>query len=323
MRALGRLLLLIVLLAVVGGLLLWRKPLWVEMQVTHFGLFTAGVRSEYVLLPEGRVHYYEAEPRFAPEHGVPLVLVHGLGDRGEAWAPMLKRLKKAGFHVYALDLLGYGRSPKPDGSDYSLATEEQFVANFIQAIGLQKPDVAGWSMGGWITLKLALDHPEMVDRVVIYNAAGLRDGQPDLPQNIFHPQTPEDVQQLNHMLEPNSKPLANFVAVDAMHRLQNEQSVIDKNMASMRSGTDALDDRVGKLTNPLLIVWGADDKLVPLPVGRKFHELVPTSELDIAEGCAHLAPRVCSARVAAATADFLKANPVPQGQVRTLAAMNR
>ena len=323
MRALGRLLLLVVLLVVVGGLLIWRRPLWVDMQLTHFGLFTAGVRSEYVLLPEGRVHYYDAEPRFAPEHGVPLVLVHGLGDRGEAWAPMLKRLKKAGFHVYVPDLLGYGRSPKPGDSDYSIETEEKFVADFIQAIGLQKPDVAGWSMGGWITLKLALDHPDMVDRVVIYNAAGLRQGQPDLPQNIFHPQTPDDVQQLNHMLEPHAKALPNYVAVDAMRRLQNEQNVIDKNMESMRSGKDGLDDQIGKLTEPLLIVWGADDRLVPLAVGQRFHQLVPTSELDIAEGCAHLAPRFCSQRLAAATADFLKANPVPQGQVRTLTAMGR
>ena len=323
MRALGRLLLFIVVLAVIGGLLFWRRPLWVNMQMTHFGLFTAGVRSEYVLLPEGRVHYYDAEPRFAPEHGVPLVLVHGLGDRGEAWAPMLKRLKKAGFHVYAPDLLGYGRSPKPGDSDYSIETEEKFVADFIQGIGLQKPDVAGWSMGGWIVLKLALDHPEMVDRVVVYDAAGLREGQPVPPANVFHPQTPDDVQQLNHLLEPKSKPLPNFVAVDAMHKLQGEQNVIDKNLASMFSGTDALDGQLSKLTEPLLIVWGADDKLTPLAVGEKMHSLVPSSELDIAEGCAHLAPRVCSARVAAATADFLKANPVPQGQVRTLAAMGR
>ena len=115
--------------------------------LTHFGLFLHRVQSNYVLTPEGRVHYYEAEARI-PGGGVPLVLVHGLGDRAESWAPLMERLKKAGFHVYAPDLLGYGRSPKPTSSDYSISTQEQFVADFIQSLGLQKTDVGGWSMGG-------------------------------------------------------------------------------------------------------------------------------------------------------------------------------
>jgi pimeloyl-ACP methyl ester carboxylesterase len=53
----------------------------------------------------------------------------------------------------------------------------------------------------------------------------------------------------------------------------------------------------------------------------QLHALDPQSELDILEGCGHLAPKTCSARVAAATADFLKANPAPMGQVRTLRKM--
>ena len=93
-------------------------------QGTHFGLFLSRVQSNYVLTPEGRVHYYEAEPRI-PGGGIPIVLVHGLGDRDEAWAPMLKRLKRAGFHVYAPDLLGYGRSPRPQDGDYSIGGRGQ------------------------------------------------------------------------------------------------------------------------------------------------------------------------------------------------------
>jgi pimeloyl-ACP methyl ester carboxylesterase len=322
-RLLGRLVLVVIVLAAVTGLVFWREPLWTDMQFTHLGLFFSRVQSNYVMTPEGRVHYYEAEPRFAPEHGIPLVLVHGLADRDESWAPMLKRLKKAGFHVYALDLLGYGRSPKPADSDYSIATEEQFVADFIQSLGLQKPDVGGWSMGGWITLKLALDHPEMVNRVIVYDTAGLHTGQTMPDKRFFHPTTPDDVQALFHAMEPEEKPLPAFVAKDAIEHFASTQAVIDKQLAGMEAGKDALDDTVSKLTAPLLIVWGQNDQLVPLAVGQKLHELVPTSELDILEGCGHLAPVHCSGRVSQATVDFLKANPIPVGQVRTLAAMGR
>ncbi len=320
MRALGRFLLLVIVLGLITGVVFYEHPLWVDLQWTHFKLFLARVQSNYVLTPEGRVHYYEAEPRI-PGGGIPLVLVHGLADHSESWAPMLKRLKRAGFHVYAPDLLGYGRSPHPQTSNYSIATQEKFVADFIQALGLQKPDIGGWSMGGWITLRLALDHPEMVNRVVIYDSAGLRYPVTGGAQ-VFHPRNIADLQYLSALLEPRAQPLPKFVLRDALRRFQSNQWVVDRSMQSMLTGSDLVDDRLGTLSEPLLILWGSDDKLLPLEMGQKMHSLDPRSELDIAEECGHLAPLTCSSRVAAATADFLKTNPAPEGGVRTLTAMH-
>jgi pimeloyl-ACP methyl ester carboxylesterase len=319
MRTVGRFFLLLFLLVVIAGVTFYERPLWVLDQQIHLSLLTHRVQSNYVAMPEGRVHYYEAESRVSGG-GIPLVLVHGLADRDESWAPMLERLKRAGFHVYAPDLLGYGRSPKPTDSNYSIATQEQFVADFIQALGLQKPDIGGWSMGGWIVLKLAIDHPEMVDRVVVYDSAGLRQQIPG-GAAIFHPNDTASLQKLASLLEPDAKPLPQFVLRDALRHAQAGQWVTDRSMSAMETGDDLLDAKLQHLTSPLLIVWGADDGLLPLSIGQQMHTLVPSSELDIVEGCGHLAPKTCPARVAAATADFLKANPVPTGGVRTLANM--
>jgi len=317
MRAFRRLVAVLIVVGLGFGGLYYEHPEWVMRQGTHLGLFFSRVQSNYVMTPEGRIHYYEAEPLISGG-GVPLVLVHGLADRDESWAPMLRRLKRAGFHVYALDLLGAGRSPKPADSDYSIATQEQVVADFIQSLGLQKPDVGGWSSGGWVVMKLALDHPDMVDRVVVYDSAGLKpqtaNGAP-----VFHPQTEDDVQKLASAV--GAPPLPGFVARDALRRLQSQQWVTDKALASMADGKDLLDNRLSGLQAPLLIVWGTDDKLLPLSAGMQMHALDPRSELDIVEGCGHLAPKLCASRVAAATADFLKMNPAPVGQVRTLARM--
>lgn len=320
MKTLGRLLLLGVALGLVFGLVFYRRPLWVQQQGIHLSLLLHRVQSNYVMTPEGRVHYYEAESRI-PGGGVPLVLVHGLADRDESWAPMLERLKKAGFHVYAPDLLGYGRSPKPMDSDYSISAQEQFVVDFIQSLGLQKTDIGGWSMGGWITLKLALDHPTIVDRVVIYDGAGLRHPLEGGSQ-IFHPTDGPGLQRLANLLEPHSKPIPQFVRRDALHTMAKNQWVVDRSMASMQAGDDLLDDRLSGLTEPLLIVWGSDDALLPLALGQKMHALDPQSELDIVQGCGHLAPKTCPDRVASATADFLKADPAPTGGVHTLAVMH-
>jgi pimeloyl-ACP methyl ester carboxylesterase len=319
MKTLGRLLLLVVALGLACGLVFYERPLWVQQQGIHLGLFLHRVQSNYVMTPEGRVHYYEAESRI-PGGGIPLVLIHGLADRDESWAPMLERLKKAGFHVYAPDLLGYGRSPKPADSDYSISTQEQFVVDFIQSLGLQKADVGGWSMGGWIALKLALDHPGMVDRVVVYDSAGIRQQVVGGPQ-IFHPTDEVSLQHLASLLEPDAKPLPHFVLRDALKKIGRGQWVVDRSMASMQTGNDLLDTRLGGLTEPLLIVWGSDDELLPLALGQQMHTLDPQSELDVVEGCGHLAPKTCPARVAIATADFLKANPAPTGSVRTLTRM--
>jgi pimeloyl-ACP methyl ester carboxylesterase len=291
MKTLGRLLLLVVVVGVAFGVLFYERPLWVVMQETHLGLFLHRVQSNYVMMPEGRVHYYEAESHI-PGGGIPLVLIHGLADRDESWAPMLDRLKRSGFHVYAPDLLGYGRSPKPADSDYSISTQEQFVADFIQAIGLQKPNVGGWSMGGWVVLKLALDHPEMVNRLVIYDSAGIRH-QVQGGTQIFHPTNGEELQHLADLLEPKAKPLPNFVRRDVLRHMAEGQWVVDRSMDSMESGKDLLDARLGGLGVPLLIVWGSDDQLLPLSIGQEMHGLVGRSELDILQGCGHLAPKSC------------------------------
>jgi pimeloyl-ACP methyl ester carboxylesterase len=321
MRALGRLLLMLVLLGIVGGLLYWRAPIWLQTQATHLGLFSARVQSNYVLTPEGRVHYYDAEPRI-PGGGVPVVLVHGLGDRSESWAPMLKRLKRAGFHVYAPDLLGYGRSPKPENGDYSMEGQAKFVYDFIQALGLQKTSVAGWSMGGWVTLQLAHDHPEVLDRVVVIDSAGLK-FEPKYPLTVFNPQTPEDAQRLFSLMEPEAAPLPGNVRRDLVRHLDDNRVVVQKGMDAMTKGGHTVDSFLPSLSEPLLIVWGNLDQLTPLDLGQQMHVLNPNSELDIVEGCGHLAPEFCAARVAPAVADFLKSNPPPQGQVRTLANMQK
>lgn len=309
-----------VALGIVCVALVLLRPLEVQQQTTHLGLFLAHVQSNYVMTAEGRVHYYEAEPD-VPGLGIPLVLVHGLGDRSEAWAPMIKQLRRDGFHVYAPDLLGYGRSPKPSGSDYSIATQEQFVADFIRALGLQKTDIGGWSMGGWVTLRLALDHPELIDRVVVYDAAGLKYDL-SFPATVFHPTDAAEVRRLQLLLEPRSGPLPGFIARDALHKFAGEQWVIDRGMDSMLTGHDIVDDRMSSFPEPLLIVWGADDHLIPLSVAERMHSLDPRSELDIVEGCGHLAPALCTTRVAAATSAFLKAIPAPNGGEHTLPMPN-
>jgi pimeloyl-ACP methyl ester carboxylesterase len=306
----------VVLLVVTAGLVFYRYPLWVADQQIRFHLWREGVKSEYVDAGGYRLHYFEAAP--SNGGGTPLVLVHGLGARGEDWAAMIPALAAQGFHVYAPDLLGYGRSAKPD-VDYSISLAEQTVAQFMQAVHVPRADVGGWSMGGWVVMKLAMDRPEMVDRLAIYDSAGVYFPASWEPE-LFTPSDVIGVTKLIGMLSPKPQPLPGFVAEAALRKLEANAWVIRRSMTAMTNGRDLLDFRLYKISQPMLIMWGAQDELIPVSVGESIHKSVPQSVLNIVEGCGHLAPEQCPRPVIAGTVEFLKAEPPMRGGERTFPA---
>src|SRR5437899_319840 len=109
--------------------------------------------------------------------GSPLLLLHGFADSCATWSSVLPRLA-ARHHVIAPDLPGFGDSgPLDDGPMLELLVDA--VIRLCGAMGLSTPvAVAGNSMGGAVALRLALDRPELVSRLVLVDAAGLAVGVP-------------------------------------------------------------------------------------------------------------------------------------------------
>src|SRR5271168_2814114 len=160
---------LILLLAGLGfGILAWRNPLWLVDQQVDAKLRLHGVHSEFVTVRGYKMHY------LVGGSGRPLVLVHGLGSRAADWANLIPQLIAGGHRVYALDLLGYGRSAQPRNADYSIPEQAAMVEGFLDSQHLQQVDLAGWSMGGWISMTVALQQPARVRRLVLLDSAGLR-----------------------------------------------------------------------------------------------------------------------------------------------------
>jgi len=313
MRLALRVVAFLLLLVVAAGLIFYRYPLWVADQNTRFHLWRAGVKSEYVEAGGYRLHYFEAGP--AGGGGTPLVLVHGLGARGEDWSAMIPALAAKGFHVYAPDLLGFGRSQKPDVS-YSISLQEQTVAQFMQVMHVPRADVGGWSMGGWVAMKLALDHPEMVDRLIVYDSAGVYFPATFGPE-LFTPSDTAGVRRLIAILTPTPRTVPDFAAEAMVRKLQRNAWVLNRSTASMLTGRDLLDFRLHNISQPMLIVWGAKDELIPLASGEAIHRSVPQSVLQIVPGCGHLAPAECAGPVIEGTVEFLRAEPPMRGGERT------
>ena len=111
-----------------------------------------------------QVHYVEQG------QGTPVILIHGLAASLHDWDELLPDLAAAGYHGYALDLLGHGDSPKPDSRSYKTKWVFRHLVQWIDSLGLDEPAfLVGHSLGGYMALRYALRHPERVRGLVLTN----------------------------------------------------------------------------------------------------------------------------------------------------------
>jgi pimeloyl-ACP methyl ester carboxylesterase len=292
------------IIALALGVGFWERPVRFFNEYTEMRMLLHGARSRTTVVEGYRMHYYV----MGPSAGQVVVLVHGLGGRAEDWENLAPYLAKAGYHVYLPDLFGYGQSARPDIFSYSIPDEAKAVVAFFDAVGLEKVDLGGWSMGGWIVQRVAADHPERVRKLMLFDSAGIYE-QPKWDTGLFTPATPSQLAQLNALLMPHPPKVPSFVARDILRISKQDAWVIHRALASMLTGRDATDALLPRLKMPVLIVWGALDQITPLDQGIKIHALIPQSQLDVVAGCGHLAPRQCAAQIGPKVVDFVGQQP--------------
>jgi len=302
----------VLLLSALGFVILaWRNPLWLVDRQIDARLRLNGVHSNYVTVNGYKMHY------LVGGSGRPLLLVHGLGSRGEDWANLIPQLINSGNRVYALDLLGYGDSEQPRDARYSISQQAAMVEGFLDSQHLQQVDMAGWSMGGWIAMQVALQQPQRIRRLVLLDSAGLR-FQLSFDPALFQPASPTDLVKLEEILIPHPRPLPGFLAMAMLRRGDHVGWVVRRSVQSMMTGEDLVDGKLGALTMPVLIGWGDQDKLIPLSVGYRLHQEIMQSVLDVYDGCGHLAPQDCVSQVGPSVVDFLNAQPARMAMVHRI-----
>jgi len=283
------------------GVVVWRAPLWVGAEVTLLRLLAVGFHQRSMVINGYHVFYLEG----GPESGAPVVLIHGLGSKAQQdWVGLAPYLVRSGYHVYAMDLLGYGRSAKPPEFTYSIREEAKFVESFLDTSHLASVALGGESMGGWIAATVALDRPDLVQRLMLFDSAGMK-FQLTFDQAIFTPQTSEQVDQLMAEVTPNAPRLPQFVKSDYIRKTKRYGWVTQRALASMTTGADDLDEKFSALKMPLLFVWGKQDAMTPLSLGESMHRAAPQSTLAIYDGCGHIAVVTCINQIAPTVLSFL------------------
>src|SRR3984893_1013697 len=194
-----RLAFILLFLTLALGVVVWRAPLWVGAEITLLRLLAAGFYKRSMVINGYHVFYLEG----GPVSGPPVVLIHGLGSKAQQdWVALAPYLVRAGYHVYAMDLLGYGRSAKPPELSYSIREEAKFVESFLNENHLTAVALGGESMGGWIAATVAIDRPDLVKWLMLFDSAGMK-FQLSFDQAIFTPQTSEQVDRLMDVVSPD------------------------------------------------------------------------------------------------------------------------
>jgi pimeloyl-ACP methyl ester carboxylesterase len=296
-----RLAFILLLLTLALGVVVWRAPLWVGAEITLLRLLAAGFHKRSMNINGYYVFYLEGGSRA----GSPVVLIHGLGSKSQQdWVVLAPYLVRAGYHVYAMDLLGYGRSAKPPELSYSIREEAKFVESFLDANHLTSVALGGESMGGWIAATVALDRPDLVKRLMLFDSAGIK-FKLSFDQAIFTPQTSQQVDQLMAAVSPDLPHLPQFVKADYIRKTKRSGWVTQRALASMTSGADDLEEKFSALKMPLLIVWGKQDAMTPVSLGESMHRAAPQSVLAVYDGCGHIAVVTCINQIVPTVLSFL------------------
>lgn len=278
--------------------LFYFQPLLVFNAARDVYLYAIGMRGDFVTVGPHRIHY------LAGGEGPPLLLVHGIAMSGDDWAPLLRTLKKT-HRVYAIDLLGYGRSDKPLDGDYSITNETNIVRGFLDVKQLPQTDILGVSMGGWIAAKLAAEHPERVRRLVLVSSAGFN-FPTKLHEASFSPATLIQLRESLAMQTDQAGRLPDFVARDFLRRSKKKAPIVRASMRAMLTGHDLVEGKMQRATMPVLILWGTHDRIIPFTVAARMQRELRNSRIEPLPGCGHLAIIECRERALPPIEEFLQ-----------------
>ncbi len=260
----------------------------------------------------GDVHYQEMG------EGDAVLLLHGGGPGAYGWSNFRRNVAELAkrFRVIVMDLPGYGQSPhrdRPEGVYQSLA---EAVRDVMDHAGVAKASLVGNSLGGGTAVRFAMDHPERVARLVLMGPGG---GVP-----IFTPMPTEGLGRMQRFFEGEGPTLEKLNAV--IDLLVYDRSTITEDLVAERfktatlpstmasptirsGGRHANDDLWRKdlsdISAPTLLIWGREDRVVPLDSALLWLKVIPNADLHVFSKCGHWAQWERADEFNAVVGDFL------------------
>lgn len=282
-------------------------------------------RSVAVHKDTARLHGRSVAYRIGGE-GPALMLIHGITSNSATWDRVLPKLARH-YTVIAPDLLGHGRSDKLRG-DYSIGAHANTVRDLLDALGHRTATLVGHSLGGGVALQVAYQYPERIDRMVLVAPGGFgREVSPllraastpgsgaVLAVAAWRPFVAAGTLLTGALGRLGLHGSTDLEEIGRAYALLSDRDSRVAFLHTLRAVVDHRGQRVSALERvgiadrfPSLILWGQEDRIVPVDHGHEVHGLVPNSRLTVFKRSGHFPHRDNPTRFVRAVHEFLLAS---------------
>ncbi|KYC36204.1 alpha/beta hydrolase [Scytonema hofmannii PCC 7110] len=243
--------------------------------------------------------------------GTPVIFLHGSWNDSSQWVSLMELLSQ-NFHCFALDLFGFGESEHPN-IHHSIDLHVECLAEFLQALKLERVYLVGHSLGSWIAASYSLKYPEQVYGLVLISPEGIAiEGQQKRlrkMRRIF--KFPPTLFQILRVLRPIAKIFGWDEQIERDWKLRQAmlgyptacELLFQRQEPEIKA--ELLQDRLSSILAPVLILEGGKDSKEFLDMSRAYAQYLSQAELKAIAHGAHNLPESCAAVVAGDIRDFL------------------
>jgi pimeloyl-ACP methyl ester carboxylesterase len=284
----------------IGGLIAWkmlsraREVFWEDVsdKVLH------AANSQFTEVDGATIHYQEFGDVINPT----LILLHGYTASTYIWHTVAPMFAEKGFHVVAVDLLGFGYSEKPASFDYAISSQARVLVRFMNRLGIGRATLVGSSYGGAVAATIALDYAERVEKLVLVDAVSNDDMKNNLILKFaaipvvgeaFSPFLLDSKlflkRRMQGTLAPANHHLITQDRIEAVWRPLHAADAHRSVLATARSwDANRIEADAQFINQPTLIVWGENDTVTPISNGEKLHESILNSRFVVFKNCGHV-----------------------------------
>lgn len=227
--------------------------------------------------------------------GPPVLFLHGSGPGASGWSNFHQNapaIAAAGFEVILADNLGYGLSDKPIDVAYTLPVMSAAAMGLMDALGHRRFTIVGNSQGGAMAIRMALDHPDRVERLVLMAPGGLEEREVFLQMRGIRSMMrclygPEGVTLAGMRMLFERQLFDASLVTDALVAERTASALAQPLHVFRSMQVDNLEHALVDLSCPVLGLWGMDDQFCPVSGATKLAERVPRVRVTLFNRCGH------------------------------------
>lgn len=236
-----------------------------------------GIERAYANTPNYRIAYYEG----GKEHKETVILLHGLGGNATtSWFRLLPVLTKK-YHVIAPDLIFANFADYIQNSTYSITTDTRLVEQLMQAKQVDSYHIAGLSVGGLIAMHVAQNNPDAVKSVALITPAG--HNLQELTERLTSKGDNAGEWFYKNLFQ-HPFPVPDFILAGQFERIN---TIVKAIPAMLGANQHELTPRYTDIVQPTLVLWGKDDKILPIKYATSLVEALPSATLQALSDCGH------------------------------------